>query len=66
MILQKIFGKDDDATEKIEQHIQAPNPDIDPFSVEYDDGEVTLAGEASSRVAYEKPFSWRGTSKVLQ
>lgn len=60
---KKLFNKDNEAAEKIEQHIQASNPGVDPFSVEYDDGKVTLAGEASSRGAYEKAILMAGNVK---
>jgi len=51
---KKLFGKDDDAGEIISQHIQESNPSVDPFSVAYEDGKVTLAENASSMEAYEK------------
>lgn len=60
---KKLFGKDDDAAEKITQHIQESNPGIDPLSVAYDDGKVTLAGNASSMEAYEKVILMAGNVK---
>lgn len=60
---KKLFGKDDDAAEKITQHIQESNPGIDPLSVAYDDGKVTLAGNASSMEAYEKAILMAGNVK---
>jgi len=60
---KKLFGKDDDAAEKITQHIQESNPGIDPLSVAYDDGKVTLAGNASSLEAYEKAILMAGNVK---
>ncbi len=60
---KKLFGKDDDAAEKITQHIQESNPGIDPLSVAYEDGKVTLAGNASSMEAYEKAILMAGNVK---
>ena len=60
---KKLFGKNDDAAEKITQHIQESNPGVDPFSVAYDDGKVTLAGNASSMEAYEKAVLMAGNVK---
>ena len=60
---KKLFGKDDDAAEKITQHIQESNPGVDPLSVGYDDGKVTLSGQASSQDAYEKVILMAGNVK---
>ena len=60
---KKLFGKDDDAAEKISQHIQESNPGVDPLSVNYDDGKVTLSGQASSQEAYEKVILMAGNVK---
>ena len=60
---KKLFGKDDDAAEKISQHIQKSNPGVDPLSVNYDDGKVTLSGQASSQEAYEKVILMAGNVK---
>ena len=60
---KKLFGKDDDAAEKITQHIQESNPGVDPLSVAYDDGKVTLTGQATSQDAYEKVILMAGNVK---
>lgn len=60
---KKLFGKDDDAGEIISQHIQESNPSVDPFSVAYEDGKVTLAENASSMEAYEKAVLMAGNVK---
>ena len=60
---KKLFGKDDDPAEKITQHIQESNPGIDPLNVAYEDGKVTLSGNASSMEAYEKAILIAGNVK---
>ncbi len=60
---KKLFGKDDDPADKIRQHIEESNPGVDPFSVSYDDGKVTLAGQATSQEAYEKVILMAGNVK---
>ncbi len=51
---EKLFKTDADAANKIKLRIEASNPGIDPLTVGYDDGKVTLSGQASSQEAYEK------------
>ena len=60
---KKLFGKGDDAAEKITQHILESNPGVDPLNVKYDDGKVTLSGQASSQDAYEKVILMVGNVK---
>ena len=60
---KKLFGKDDDPAEKITQHILESNPGVDPLSVAYNDGTVTLAGQAASQEAYEKVILMAGNVK---
>ena len=62
---KKLFGKDDDPAEKITQHIQESNPGIDPLNVGYNDGIVTLSGNASSIEAYEKAILIVGNVKCV-
>ncbi len=51
---EKLFKTDANAADQIKQRIEASNPGIDPLMVGYDDGKVTLSGQASSQEAYEK------------
>ncbi len=60
---KKLFGMDDDPADKIKQHVEESNPGVDPFDVEYDNGKVTLSGQASSREAYEKAILMAGNVK---
>jgi nucleoid-associated protein YgaU len=50
----KIFNRDADAVEKITQHIAADNPGISNLGVAFEDGVVSLSGQASSAEAMEK------------
>ncbi len=60
---KKLFGIDDDPADKIKQHIEESNPGVDPFDVAYEDGKVTLSGQASSQEAYEKAILMAGNVK---
>jgi nucleoid-associated protein YgaU len=50
----KIFNRDADAVEKITHHIAADNPGISNLGVAFEDGVVSLSGQASSAEAMEK------------
>ncbi|MGH1537114.1 MAG: peptidoglycan-binding protein LysM [Gammaproteobacteria bacterium] len=60
---KKLFGKDDDPADKIRQHIEESNPGVDPFSVSYNEGVVSLSGQANSQDAYEKVILMAGNVK---
>jgi len=51
---KKLFGKNDDAAEKIRQDIEKNNPGMSGLGVEYQNGVVTLSGRAESADAMEK------------
>jgi nucleoid-associated protein YgaU len=53
---KKLFGGDDeaDAAEKIKSHIESDNPGISNLEVDYNDGKVSLSGDAESAEAMEK------------
>ncbi len=50
----KIFGNDAEAAEKITSHILANNPGIENLTAAYNDGTVTLVGEANTSEAAQK------------
>lgn len=64
----KLFNKDDEAPEKIKEHIEADNPGVDNLEVAINDGVVSLSGKASSAEALEKAVlmagNVRGVSEV--
>jgi len=51
---RKLFNKDEEAAEKIKQHILENNPGVENLGVEYDDGFVTLSGKCLNKEAFQK------------
>ena len=60
---KKLFGDDDDAAGKIRQHIEADNPGVQNLGVDYQDGVVSLSGNADSTEAMEKTVLMAGNVK---
>lgn len=60
---RKIFNRDEEAAEKIKQHIEEANPGISGLGVAYKDGVVSLSGEAASAEAMEKAVLLAGNVK---
>ncbi len=56
----KLFGKEDDASQKIEEHIKANNPGIKDLKVDYKDGTAVLSGTAESAEAMQKAVLMAG------
>jgi nucleoid-associated protein YgaU len=50
----KIFGNEDEAPEKIKQHIEEDNPGIKNLEVDVKDGVATMKGETDDPNAFEK------------
>jgi nucleoid-associated protein YgaU len=65
----KLFSKEDDAAEKIKQHIEENNPGIDNLKVDYQGGFVTISGDSTDSDAVEKAIlmagNVEGVSKVV-
>jgi len=59
----KIFNRDEEAAEKIQQHIEADNPGIKDIKVAFDDGVVSITGAADSPEAMEKAVLMAGNIK---
>ena len=58
---KKLFGDDDDeAGEKIREHIEEDNPGVDGLSVEVEDGVAILSGKAKDQSSYEKAILMAG------
>jgi nucleoid-associated protein YgaU len=57
---EKIFGREDEAAEKIKENIEASNPGIQDLNVAYNDGVVELSGSADSAEAMEKAVLMAG------
>ena len=51
---KKLFGDDDDPSEKIKQHIESTNPGIDGLKVEVKNGIAKVSGNAKDQPAFEK------------
>lgn len=62
----KLFGKDDDAAEKIQQHVEKDNPGIDNLKIVYNDGKAVITGEASSSDALEKAILMVGNARGVE
>jgi LysM repeat protein len=64
----KLFNREDEAAEKIKQHIEEANPGIQNLGVSYENGVISLSGDASSSEAMEKAVlmagNVRGVSEV--
>ncbi|MCP4283539.1 MAG: peptidoglycan-binding protein LysM [Gammaproteobacteria bacterium] len=59
----KIFNRDEEAAEKIRQHIEVDNPGIKDMKVAFNDGVVSIAGDAASPAAMEKAVLMAGNIK---
>ncbi len=57
---RKLFGNEGEAASKITEHLEANNPGIDGLSVDYQDGVVTVSGEAADSEAVEKAILMAG------
>jgi LysM repeat protein len=57
---KKIFGSDEDPSEKIQAHIEKDNPGIEGLKVEVVDGEAKISGKTEDRSAFEKAVLMAG------
>lgn len=62
----KLFGKDEDAGENIQTHIEENNPGIEDMQVSYNDGTVSLSGTAESPEAMEKAVLMAGNVEGVE
>jgi nucleoid-associated protein YgaU len=62
----KIFGKDDDPAEKIQQHIEKDNPGIDNLKIVYNDGKAVISGDAATSEAIEKAILMAGNARGVE
>ena len=60
---KKLFGKEAEASEKIKEEIERDNPGISGLEVGYEDGVVSLSGEAATPEAMEKAVLMAGNVK---
>jgi LysM repeat protein len=51
---RRLFNKDEEAAEKIKEHILAHNPGVEDLEVTYENGIVGLAGRCTNKDAFQK------------
>ena len=59
----KLFSKEAEAAERIQEHIEEDNPGIQGMNVEFNDGVVSISGDAESPEAREKAILMAGNVK---
>ena len=57
---KKIFGNEDEAPEKLKEHIEKDNPGITNLEIEVQDGVATIKGETDDPSALEKVILMAG------
>ncbi len=62
----KIFNKEDEAADKIKDHIEEENPGVKDLKVEYENGSVKLTGNSDSAEAAEKAILMAGNIKGVE
>lgn len=63
---RKLFDKDEDAAEKIKNHIEGNNPGVSDLFVNYEDGYVGLRGTCDSAEAHQKCVLMAGNVKGVK
>ncbi len=58
----KLFGDDDDAGEKLQEHIEEDNPGVSGLEITVDGDTATIKGEAESPSAMEKAILMAGNA----
>lgn len=56
----KLFSRDEEAAERIKKHIEEMNPGIRGLGVEYNNGVVSISGQAASAEAMQKAVLMAG------
>jgi len=51
---RRLFNKDEEAAEKIKEHILAHNPGVEDLKVTYENGIVGLSGRCTNKEAFQK------------
>lgn len=63
---KKLFGKEAEAADKIQAHIEADNPGVQGLNVAYNGGTVVLEGDAASAEAMEKAVLMAGNVQGVE
>ena len=61
----KLFGSEDEAPQKIKEHIEEENPGVSNLDVSVEDGVATISGQAESAEAMEKAVLMAGNVKGI-
>ena len=61
----KLFGSEDEAPQKIKEHIEEENPGVSNLDVSVEDGVATISGQADSAEAMEKAVLMAGNVKGI-
>ncbi len=66
---KKVFGGDDDASEKITAQLESDNPGVDNIKADFQEGVVTLSGSSDDPAAVEKAIlmagNMEGVSQII-
>lgn len=62
----KLFGSEDEAPEKLKEHIEEDNPGVKNLEVTVEDGVATIKGEAESASALEKAVLMAGNAMGIE
>jgi len=60
---RRLFNKDEEAAEKIKEHIEASNPGVENLEVKFEDGIVELCGDCKDSAARQKAVLMAGNVK---
>lgn len=63
---KKLFGSEEEAPEKLKQHIEEDNPGVENLDVQVQDGVATISGDATSPEAMEKAVLMVGNAMGIE
>ncbi len=63
---KNIFGGNDDASEKLQEHIEEDNPGISNLEIEVHDGVATIKGDTDDPSALEKVILMAGNAMGIE
>lgn len=63
---KKLFGNEDEASDKLKAHIEEDNPGISNLEIRVEDGVAIIKGEAESSTALEKAILMAGNAMGIK
>ncbi len=63
---KKIFGSEDEASEKLKEHIEEDNPGINNLEIDVQDGVATIKGDTDDPSALEKVILMTGNAMGIE